>query len=244
MHVEPWEWPGGQYLVGLDLGQASDYTALCVLKKTPEPGKATASGDDAFRLDCVMLRRFALGTPYPEVVRSVSELARRPELLHDPDVIRRRPEDGRYEDPLLVIDATGVGRAVVDLFLEGDLGPADVLAATITGGNEATETSWHGSAIARHARVPKLQLVGAVQAGLQTGRLKFVAGLAEADALKRELLSFKVKVNINSGRESFEAWRERDHDDLVLAVAIASWAAARPDRRARFGPSPFADDRW
>jgi hypothetical protein len=25
--------------------------------------------------------------------------------------------------------------------------------------------------------------------------------------------------------ETFESWRERDHDDLVLAVALAAWAA-------------------
>jgi hypothetical protein len=29
----------------------------------------------------------------------------------------------------------------------------------------------------------------------------------------------------DSGNEQFESWRERDHDDLVLAVALAVWAA-------------------
>ena len=30
----------------------------------------------------------------------------------------------------------------------------------------------------------------------------------------------RVKVTL-AGNETFEAWRERDHDDLVLAVALA-----------------------
>ncbi len=39
-----------------------------------------------------------------------------------------------------------------------------------------------------------------------------------------ELLAFHVKVKV-AANETFEAWRERDHDDLVLAVAMAAWLA-------------------
>jgi hypothetical protein len=35
---------------------------------------------------------------------------------------------------------------------------------------------------------------------------------------------FRIKVTA-SANETFEAWRERDHDDLVLAAAIAVWCA-------------------
>jgi hypothetical protein len=38
----------------------------------------------------------------------------------------------------------------------------------------------------------------------------------------KELESFRVKITA-SAHETFEAWRERDHDDLVLAVALAAW---------------------
>ena len=34
-------------------------------------------------------------------------------------------------------------------------------------------------------------------------------------------------MNVNSGNETFESWRERDHDDLVLAVALAAWLGER-----------------
>ena len=39
--------------------------------------------------------------------------------------------------------------------------------------------------------------------------------------------NFRVKVT-DAANETFGAWRERPHDDLVLAVAIAAWQAERP----------------
>jgi len=43
--------------------------------------------------------------------------------------------------------------------------------------------------------------------------------------LVKELENFKVKVNIQTAHDSYEAWRESDHDDLVLALALACWWA-------------------
>ncbi len=48
-----------------------------------------------------------------------------------------------------------------------------------------------------------------------------------ADTLKRELLTFRVKINIATSHDSYDAWREGDHDDLVLAVAMACWCGER-----------------
>jgi hypothetical protein len=62
-----------------------------------------------------------------------------------------------------------------------------------------------------------------LQVLLGTRRLKVSPALPLAKVLTQEISTFKVKVNIAPGTESFEAWRERDHDDLVLAVALACW---------------------
>jgi hypothetical protein len=35
--------------------------------------------------------------------------------------------------------------------------------------------------------------------------------------------SGRAKINLQTGHDSYEAWRERDHDDLVLAVALACY---------------------
>jgi hypothetical protein len=94
-------------------------------------------------------------------------------------------------------------------------------AVTITGGDTQTQAdaaSW---------RVPKRDLVGALQVLLQQGRLKIASQLEHAETLRRELMNFRVKVNVTTGHDSYEAWREGDHDDLVLAAALAAWRATR-----------------
>jgi hypothetical protein len=42
-------------------------------------------------------------------------------------------------------------------------------------------------------------------------------------ALKKELLNFRRKINLKTAHDSYEHWRESDHDDLVLAAALACW---------------------
>jgi hypothetical protein len=56
--------------------------------------------------------------------------------------------------------------------------------------------------------------------------------------LVRELENFKVKVNIHTAHDSYETWRESDHDDLVLALALAFWwAEQRPALRLTARPA-------
>jgi hypothetical protein len=70
--------------------------------------------------------------------------------------------------------------------------------------------------------VPKKDLVGALQILLQAGRLKIAKSLPAAAILVKELENFRVKITV-AANESFEAWRDGDHDDLVLAVALSCW---------------------
>jgi hypothetical protein len=48
-----------------------------------------------------------------------------------------------------------------------------------------------------------------------------------APVLAEELLLFRVKMTL-SVNETFEAWRERDHDALVLALALALYVGSFP----------------
>ena len=121
----------------------------------------------------------------------------------------------RRDRPELVVDATGVGRPVLDVMRERGLKPIGI---TITGGIDAVEREWND------IRVPKRTLAAIMQVVLQSGRLKIAADMELTPALTRELETFKVKINVN-GSEAFEAWRETDHDDLVLAAALAVWRA-------------------
>ena len=99
------------FVVGLDLGQAQDYTALAVIERVETEDKRQPS--------CHVrhLERFRLGTSYPTIVERVA------------DMLSREPLAG---DASLVVDATGVGAPVVDLLREAGLRP---VAVTITGGD-------------------------------------------------------------------------------------------------------------
>jgi hypothetical protein len=122
------------------------------------------------------------------------------------------------------VDRTGVGVAVFDMLRKAR--PAcRLVPVTITGGTATTcqeDGCWH---------VPKRELAGVLGVLIGGHRLKVAPGLPLGKTLNQELAAFKVKVNIATGSESFEAWREKDHDDLVLAAALACWYGERAQRQ-------------
>jgi hypothetical protein len=202
------------FFLGLDLGQAADYTALAVLEKrfpTRECEQTvTRLGiqcremvTEALppRYLCRHLERQPLGTAYPAVAEHVRDLLTRPALR------------GRTS---LVVDNTGVGRPVVDMLRAAHLAPIGV---TITGGDTVTQESGG-------YRVPKRDLVGVVQILLQSERLTFAQEMPLVPVLVRELMDFRVKIS-DQGHDSYGSWREGSHDDLVLAVAVAAWYGER-----------------
>jgi hypothetical protein len=121
---------------------------------------------------------------------------------------------------VLAVDATGVGRPVVDMFRVGQLA-CPVLPVTITGGSAVKSTADGGW------NVPKKELVGVLRRLLQTRRLVVAKALPDAAVLRRELGDFRVRITA-SAHETFGAeWRTGAHDDLVLAVALAAWLFER-----------------
>jgi len=136
-----------------------------------------------------------------------------PHFRHTKRLLAGAPFYGRAE---LILDLTGVGRPVADLFNAEGLRPVKV---SITAGDSETLNDhgvWH---------VAKLLLVSTVQALLHDGRLQIQKDLPEAPVLKVELEDFRASVT-DSGRWTFGA-RSGAHDDLVLALALALWRASR-----------------
>ena len=160
---------------------------------------------------CRHVERLPLGTGYPDLVRRVGALLETPQL-------RDRTR--------LIVDYTGCGRPVVDMLRDARLEP---IAVTITGGDSVT--GGPGG-----LRVPKRDLVGAAQVLLQSKRLKIAEELEHTPALVRELLEFRMKIDPVTAHDSYSAWREGAHDDLVLALAIACWYGER-DKPAPITPS-------
>ena len=203
------------YLVGLDLGQASDYTALAILERI-EPGRAPLTGYSELdndrppagvvRYHGRHLERFKLGTPYPAVATRVAEIMGN-------DALRGRSR--------LVVDNTGVGRPVVDMIRQSGLAAVPI---TITGGDAVSRDG-------QGFRVPNRDLVGVVQVLLQTERLRFAARMPEVPTLLKELQDLRVKISADTAHDSYGSWREGSHDDLVLAVAVAVWYGERGSTR-------------
>ncbi len=191
-------------IVGLDLGTQGDFSALA--KLTYDPVKHPV-------YSLPLLHRWPLGISYTQVGKDLAAFLRKPGMA----------------DAELVVDETGVGLAVVEM-VKRELTDAGlknkVIGITITAGAAVTRQSLY------RYHVAKRQLVSCISAVVHGERLVVAKNQPEAQTLIREMSTFKAKIDLNTGNESFEAWRERDHDDLVLAVALALWAAERPRPRA------------
>jgi hypothetical protein len=192
------------YYVGVDLGQSHDFTAIAVVERAELTGKwdpVMVAFPKVVKLRLRYLQRLELGTSYPEVVERVTEVTRSVAL------------DGRCQ---LMADATGVGTPVVDMLRRARIG-CTLMPVMITGGN--TEHLTNG-----FYHVPKRDLIVGLQTTLQRGGLEIAAALPLGPALMEELADMRVKIN-SLGHEQFGAWREGQHDDMVLAVALACWGA-------------------
>lgn len=231
------------YYLGLDLGQKNDYTAISIIEEPVwipewlardhrtafefglEPRKTRAGWLAPDKVDpralpdllelnrregrpaappllMPHLERIPLGTPYPLVVQRVGMILASPPLADRPTA--------------LVVDGTGVGVGIVDMFVHAGLYPIPI---SIHGGDRVIPT--HPG-----FRVPKRDLVAAVQVLLQNEQLKISRALLEAETLKRELENFRVKLDPVTAHDSYSHWREAEHDDLVLAAALAAWFRA------------------
>jgi hypothetical protein len=198
------------YFVGLDLGQSADFTALAVVQSVKE---ANEEGRLRNLLHLRYLERYPLRTPYTDVADGVAALMRSDTLnLDEYDPSRHRIARPKVE---LLVDKTGVGVAVTDLLKERSLKFTSV---TIHGGEKVTRSKGGYN-------VPKLDLVAALEVPFHKETLKVAEGLQLWGVLREELRNFRRKVNPKTSHASFEHWRESDHDDLVLAAAIACWGA-------------------
>jgi hypothetical protein len=221
------------YVLGLDLGQLHDFTALALLEEPCWIPGRTAVDTQALApegaegwtgLDQLAPRQRAhwrftaeqagrppdpplylrhlercRGVPYPDVVKRVQGLLATPPLA--------------TAHVAVVVDSTGVGRGVTDLMYAVGLHP---VCATIHGGRDTT-----GDLNTCEVHVPKRELIMAAQLALQQSRLRIAAGLPHATTLADELQNYRVKLSA-AGHDSYNA-REGEHDDLILATALAVW---------------------
>jgi hypothetical protein len=191
------------YYIGLDFGAKRDNSALAVLEKV-EPLRAYQNP----QLGALLLRhveRVPLGTPYAEVVAMVRDTVWDQELRGQCAV---------------VADATGLGAPVIEMLRAARLG-CEITAVTITGGDRAVQRGSDWS-------VPKRDLIAGVQVLLERNELRIARGLRDAGALVQELVDVRTTVR-GAGRIRYGADGCGEHDDLVIALALACWRAKRKE---------------
>ena len=191
------------FVIGVDIGQAREVTAIAIFERIElltgkaEEGRWTTR----VRYELPHLERLPLGKPYPAVIDRLKEL------------IAGLPAHGRLN---VLVDQTGCGRPVVDLMRTEGLRIVPVNVTTV--GVAHFEGGIYN--------LPKRELVSNLAILLQSERLKIARALPDAQALIGELQNFKMTTT-PAGNDAYGAWRESDHDDLLLAGAIACWYAER-----------------
>jgi hypothetical protein len=180
-------------LFGYDVGQAMDYSAFGVMNKTMV-GKQK-------EYQVPHLERFPLNMSYPA---QISKIKNRIQTL------------GVEDDHTIVVDATGVGKPVLDIM---EVNGLNVIGVVITGGQKYRYDLDTGC-----YNVPKRDIISTLQVLFQNKQIKFASGMEFTDILIKELINFKVKIT-KARNETYEAWREGDHDDLVLMLGVVAWYA-------------------
>ena len=210
----------GSVIVGVDVGQKHDPTAIAVVeveRRTLEAARwAMPQGLRVVDPSAIVrvparvelaytgrhIERLALGTPYPQVATHVAGVVK---ALVARGIAR----------PSLVVDATGVGQPVVELIAEA-LGHRrrDLMAATFTHGDRYTQDNAR-----RIASVGKAYLVSRLQALFQTDRIRLPA-TPDALAMKEELIEYEIRVDADAN-DKYGAFKVGKHDDLVTALGLA-----------------------
>lgn len=199
--------------VGLDLGQRRDPSALAILQRIHEPtgewNRVTWEPEWELFLRLRHVERFHLGTPYLTIVDRVRE------LLRDGDGTLRGcwpVAAGHTSNPYktLIVDASGVGAPIVELFQRGAL-PASLIAVTITGNGSAHGNGgYQGSGY----NVPRRDLVSNLRILLERGILKIPTRVHGFESIRQEV----VDLQDHPGNHS---------DDMAIALGLAAWWAAR-----------------
>jgi hypothetical protein len=196
--------PRPSITVGLDLGQSQDYSAAVVMRKVPPPDDAPEGTKPGLHVPYI--RRWPLGTSYVAVVKDVVKMFADPALSgHD-----------------LIVDTTGCGRPVLDMLRE-EKPAARVVGVLITGGaiQHFTKGLWH---------VAKTNLISVTQVAMQKRVVKFAEKLKETELIVRELENYRMKLSLQA-HEVYAA-KDSEHDDLIIALALAAWGQDNAGRWA------------
>jgi hypothetical protein len=165
--------------IGIDIGQKRDPTAIAVTELVPN------GSSDEIQYVVRHLERLPLGTSYPKIAERLAAIVQNArQTVFDRDA-RHRPQVPFSINTTTYVDATGVGKPVVDILREAGV---PVTECYFTHGDRRTEKDGV-------ITIGKAWLVSRLQALLQTQRVLLPASHPEAAALQRELLDYEIRIS-------------------------------------------------
>lgn len=210
-----------EFICSVDIAKKRDYTTIQIYRDSKEtihhPEESGRPAQIVSFLDLVYQTKLQ-AIRYTEQARIVYDLLNRVKMLHNTQ---------------LLVDGTGVGEAVVDIMREIGLNPLPIV---FTGGTSSrpvytdfgkvfggSSQAFSRAQVLKEMHVPKQDLVHAGMLVIQQNRLRLAKQLAHEDDFKRQMESFKGKVNEATGRRKFENESDDIHDDFVVTFLMAAW---------------------
>ncbi len=182
-----------RFYLGFDPAQLFDFAALSALEVTYDvPGQ-----DTIYRLVNLERRQ---RVSYPALVEWVVDALKTPAF-----------REGAFEQPQIVLDATGVGIAVRDLLKQKN---AALVSIMTTAGNSLNrdQDGYH---------VGKARIYGKFFTAFDDGRVHINQEHPHFTQLHQELKAFKSKLSA-AGNALFEA-DVGEHDDMITSLALPVW---------------------
>lgn len=190
------------YIAGVSVGAMAQPTAIAIVEQESNQDNEER---DVTEIRLRHLERMPMDATYPDLAKKLRS------------ILSGLEEKEQGDETDLLVDLTGTGKSIYTFLKEQSLDPIQVY---ITAGNGETEEEyglWH---------VAKVELVGALQVLFQTDKFKVASGLDLVPEFTEELTNFRMKTKAISGAD-IESWREGKFDDLVFAVALATWRAQK-----------------
>lgn len=224
------ELPSTTYIISQDIAQTVDDTCTAVFRVTPEIVKGSAEGRITYYLDKIYLSLQKIKyTELPIYTR---------ELMDAFSV---------NNDVTLVVDGTGVGLPVFDMYDEAGLDPLKIV---FTSGNNVSTQRGIRSSFSKFGQiqgfaVPKDNLKDSLVLAMEQGIIRRARNLDYKAQEELQYKNFVGRFNEKTKYVKYGNSEDKIHDDIICADMMASWIfqhTTRERRRKHIESSSFSRD--
>lgn len=199
--------PETSYIVSQDIAKDYDYTTTSVFRITPTLARGRSEGEAYYYMDEIFLDQRQLS--YTDLSTYTRELQLALDILGQ---------------SVLIVDETGVGNAVFDIYSQAGLDPFGIV---FTGGENANtrrrkELTSSKFGFLSGCNVPKKDLVSSLQVLMEQGRIRRAPGLKYQDEVEIQYRNFIGRINENH-YVKYGNSEDTIHDDIIVAHAMAAW---------------------